>query len=49
VAVFGASVQPKEIRIGDRIIRDWRFDSATHSVIFTVPDALKEWTARLTF
>jgi alpha-glucosidase len=49
VAVFGASVQPKEIRIGDRAIRDWRFDSATHSVIFTVPDALKDWTAQLTF
>jgi len=49
VAVFGASVQPKEIRIGDRAIRDWRFDSAAHSVVFTVPDALKDWTARLTF
>jgi len=49
VAVFGASVQPKEIRIGDRVIRDWRFDSAAHSVIFTVPDALKDWTAQLTF
>jgi alpha-glucosidase len=49
VAVFGATVQPKEIRIRDRAIHDWRYDSAAHSVIFTVPDASKSWTAQLTF
>jgi alpha-glucosidase len=49
VTVFGASTQPKEIRIGDRAIHEWRYDSAAHSVIFAVPDASKNWTAQLTF
>jgi alpha-glucosidase len=49
VAVFGASAQPKEIRIGDRAIHEWRYDSAAHAVIFTVPDASKNWTAQLVF
>jgi len=49
VTVFGASTQPKEIRIGDRAIHEWRYDAAGHSVIFAVPDASKNWTAQLTF
>jgi alpha-glucosidase len=49
VIVFGASTQPKEIRIGDRAIHEWRYDAAGHSVIFAVPNASKNWTAQLTF
>jgi len=49
VTVFGASAQPKEVRISDRIIHEWRYDPAAHSVIFTVHDAPKSWTAQLAF
>ena len=49
VTVVGASAQPKEVRIGDRVIHDWRYDTSGHSVIFTVPEASKNWTAHLTF
>jgi alpha-glucosidase len=49
VSVFGITAQPKEVRIGDRTIHDWRYDGQTHSVILTVPDALKSWAVALAF
>lgn len=49
VTVFGASSQPKEVRIGNQPIHEWRYDAAAHSVIFTVPNAVQNWTAQLTF
>jgi hypothetical protein len=49
VTVFGASTQPKEVRIGDHAIHEWRYDATTHSVTLNVPDAAKNWTLRLTF
>ncbi len=49
VIVFGAAAQPKEVRIGDRAIHEWRYDAKTHSVILTVPDAAKNWTLQLSF
>jgi alpha-glucosidase len=49
VSVFGVAAQPREVRIGDRTIHEWRYDGATHSVILTVPDALKGWAVTLTF
>jgi alpha-glucosidase len=49
VRVFGASTQPKEVRIGDHAIHEWRYDASAHSVILNVPDAAKNWTLSLTF
>jgi alpha-glucosidase len=49
VTVFGANAQPKEVRIGDQLIHEWRYDAPAHAVIFTVPDASKNWTAQLSF
>jgi len=49
VTVFGAAAQPKEVRIGDRAIHEWRYDGKTHSVILTVPDAATNWTIQLSF
>jgi alpha-glucosidase len=48
VSVFGVAAQPKEVRIGDRTIHEWRYDGQTHSVILNVPDALKSWAVTLT-
>ncbi|HEY4815873.1 MAG TPA: glycoside hydrolase family 31 protein [Candidatus Acidoferrum sp.] len=49
VTVFGASTQPKEVKIGDHAIHEWRYDASAHSVILNVPDAAKNWALTLTF
>jgi alpha-glucosidase len=49
VTVFGASTQPKEVKIGDHAIHEWRYDASTRSVILNVPDAAKNWILTLTF
>jgi alpha-glucosidase len=47
--IYGASSEPKEARIGEQLIRDWRYDAQAHSITLTVPDALKNWNVRLSF
>ncbi len=47
--MYGANTEPKELRLGDRATREWRYDAATHSVVFTVPNAAHNWTAQLMF
>jgi alpha-glucosidase len=49
LTVYGAANAPKEVRIGERVSQDWRFDSQAHTVTLTVPDALKNWDVRLAF
>jgi alpha-glucosidase len=49
VTVFGASSQPKEVRVCNQPIHEWRYDAGAHSVIFTVPNAVQNWTAQLAF
>jgi len=47
--IYGAAAAPKEVRIGDTLIHDWRFDARAHCITLTVPDALKNWKVRLNF
>jgi hypothetical protein len=35
------------VRVGDATIHEWRFDSAQHAVVFTLPEAKNSWTAEL--
>ena len=49
VTLVGAATAPKEVRLGDQIIRGWRYDGQARAVTITVPDAVKNWTVRLTF
>lgn len=49
LTVYGAVTAPKEVRIGERVTQDWRFDSQTHTVTLTVPDALRNWGVHLAF
>jgi alpha-glucosidase len=49
VTIYGIAVKPKEVRIGEQTINDWRHDSLAHTVTLTVPDALKNWSVRLAF
>src|SRR6266481_1461357 len=47
ITVFGMADAPKEVRIGDNVIREWRYDDHAHAVTLIVPDAAKNWSVRL--
>jgi len=49
VKLFGAAAAPKEVRIGEQITHEWRYDSLAHTVTLTVPDAAKNWMVRLAY
>lgn len=49
ITVFGAASTPKEIRLGDKLLHQWHYDAATHSVTVTVPDAVANWSLQLLF
>ena len=49
LTAYGVPVSPKEVRLGDRILKDWRHDASNHSVIVTIPDALMNWKLQLVF
>jgi alpha-glucosidase len=49
MTILGASAAPREVRIGDQVIRDWRFDVSTHAVTLTVPAALNNWSVKLLY
>jgi alpha-glucosidase len=47
--IYGAVTEPKEVRLGEQILHEWRYDSAAHAVTVMVPDAVKDWNVQLTF
>ena len=47
--IYGAGAAPKEIRIGDSLIHDWRFDAPAHCITLVVPEALRSWNVHLSF
>ncbi len=49
VTLFGAAAVPKEVRIGDAVVHEWRYDGLAHTVTLTVPEATKNWSVRLAF
>jgi len=49
LTIYGATAAPREVRIGEQTIQDWRYDSLAHTVTLTLPDALKNWNIRLAF
>jgi alpha-glucosidase len=49
IRLYGVATAPKQVRIGAQINKDWRYDSQTHSVTLTLPDALKNWTVQIGF
>jgi alpha-glucosidase len=44
-----AITQPKEVRVADTVIRDWRYDPDARAVRFSVPDATKNWSVQISF
>jgi len=49
LTIYGALTPPKEVRIGEQVIHEWRYDNIAHAVTLTMPDALKNWSVRLAF
>jgi len=49
LTVFGMDKAPREVRVGDSTIHQWRFDILQHAVIFTVPEAKNNWTVEIVF
>jgi alpha-glucosidase len=49
ITAFGIDKAPKEVRVGDATIHEWRYDTAQHAVVFTVPEAKSNWTVELIF
>jgi len=40
---------PKEVRVGDATIHEWRYDVAQRAAVFTVPEARNNWTVEIVF
>jgi alpha-glucosidase len=49
VTIFGAPTEPKEVRIRDQAIHEWRYDPRSHTVALTVPNAATNWNIQLLF
>jgi len=49
ITVFGMDKAPKEVRVGDVTVHEWRYDTAQHAVAFTVPEAKNNWTVEIVF
>jgi alpha-glucosidase len=49
LTLYGPASLPKEVRVGSEVTHEWRYDDQAHAVILAVPDAVNNWTVRLTF
>jgi alpha-glucosidase len=49
LTIYGAAAAPKDVRIGDQVIRDWRFDGSTHTLTLAVPAAVSNWSVEIFF
>jgi alpha-glucosidase len=49
LTIYGAAAAPREVQIGEHTVQEWRYDSQSHVVALTVPDALKNWNVQLAF
>jgi alpha-glucosidase len=47
VKVYGVTSSPKQVRLGDQTLSGWHYDSDTHAVTFSVPDAVRDWSAQI--
>jgi hypothetical protein len=47
--VFGVSAVPKEVREGEQIAADWKYEEADQAVIIHIKEANRDWTATVQF
>jgi hypothetical protein len=47
VKVYGVASSPKEVRVEDQTVTGWHYDDDEHAVSFTVPNAVRDWSAQV--
>jgi alpha-glucosidase len=47
VTVYGLTASPKEILLDDQTLTGWHYDNEAHAVTFSVPDAVRDWSAQV--
>jgi alpha-glucosidase len=47
VKIYGIAASPKEVRLDDQPMTGWLYDSDAHAASFTVPDAVRDWSAQV--
>ena len=47
VKVYGVASSPKEVRVEDQTVTGWHYDDDAHAVSFTVPNAVRDWSAQV--
>ncbi|HEX8871999.1 MAG TPA: TIM-barrel domain-containing protein, partial [Candidatus Acidoferrum sp.] len=46
--IAGVTEAPKEVRLGDQVLSGWKYEEPAHVLTVTVPDALRDWSVRVT-
>ena len=49
ITVYGVALAPKQVRIGNQVASDFRYDNQMHAVTLTMPDAVKEWSLQINY
>ena len=49
ITVYGVASAPKEVRVGNQVVSDFRYDNQMHAVTVTVPDAVREWSLQINY
>jgi alpha-glucosidase len=49
IEVFGAAAAPKEVRAGNEVIRNWRYDAENHSITFSLADSSEGWAIQVRY
>jgi alpha-glucosidase len=47
VKIYGIAASPEAVRLGDQPMTGWQYDSDAHTVDFTVPDAVRDWSVQV--
>jgi alpha-glucosidase len=47
VKIYGIAASPEAVRLGDQPMTSWQYDSDAHTVDFTVPDAVRDWSVQV--
>ena len=47
--IYGLTTAPKEVRLDAEALKDWRYDSQTHSLTVVLPNAARKWTVQAVF
>jgi hypothetical protein len=49
ITVYGVASAPKEVRIENQVVTDFRYDNQMHAVMLTVVDAVRGWSLQINY